>query len=173
MTDQKGEEGANCSHDEEEDAPPSNLPCTEGYIKMAERMLDRDRDRYHNHSTIAQARVNNESPSASDEQQNTSSDTDVDCDDDDDVTDGMIEQLYKEIDQLPDKPTYDLANDGLRSKYIHRRDVLVKFLRAERYRPRHAADRLNRFLDISLEYFGPVGLIRPVRMTEYVNHMMK
>ena len=135
-------------HDLDEDAPPGKLPCTEEYMATAERLLQRDSIHKDSDGDATDTTASSSSTSSAD------------------ITPEMVEELYRQIDRLDDKPTYDLANNGLKSKYIHRREIAEKFLRAERYRPDRAADRLNCFLDTAFEYFGPQGLIRPVRISE-------
>ena len=134
--------------DRDEDAPPGKLPCTEEYMATAERLLQRDSIHKDSDGDAADTTASTYSTSSAD------------------ITPGMVEELNRQIDRLDDKPTYDLANNGLKSKYINRREIAEKFLRAERYRPDRAANRLNCFLDTAFEYFGPQALIRPVRISE-------
>lgn len=167
------------AEEEEEDSPPSILPCSEAYMAKAEELLERDAKigigaNADEDDEIWGSRFKdggNDDEEEKNNAVNNESSDDQDCYPDD-VTPRMIKELYNEIDNLTDKPTYDLTNQGLRSKYIHRRDMLIKFLRAERYDASRAADRLNCFLDTSFEYFGPQALIRPVRISEYVLSML-
>jgi hypothetical protein len=79
---------------------------------------------------------------------------------------GLLQSLSDDLDNLPfPTPTYDLAK-AMYSSYIRQEDFCAKFLRAEAYDPVRAATRLNKYLELVFEYFGPDALVRPIVMTD-------
>lgn len=153
------EEKAMAAETDTDSDPSQQQPCDdESYIAKAEALWEKDRAK----PGQGQAKTSKDDAPPTHYSVSTAASGKVD-----DITDELVRVLYREIQRLSsNKPTYDLAHMGLCSKFIHRRDFLAKFLRADRYDPKKAAKRLNGFLDVSLEYFGPEALIRPVRMSE-------
>ncbi|KAL3908360.1 MAG: hypothetical protein SGARI_003095, partial [Bacillariaceae sp.] len=87
-------------------------------------------------------------------------------DDDQGKIQGLLQPLSEALDNLSfTTPTYDLAK-AVYSSYIKEKDFCTKFLRAEGYNVEKAAIRLNRYLEVMFEFFGPDALIRRIVMTD-------
>ena len=87
-------------------------------------------------------------------------------DDDQEKIQGLLRPLSEALDNLPfTTPTYDLAK-AVFSSYIRDKDFCAKFLRTETYDVEKAAIRLNRYLEVMFEFFGPDALIRRVAVTD-------
>jgi hypothetical protein len=77
-----------------------------------------------------------------------------------------LKKLELEIQSIPLKPAYD---EGLRvnGQYIHDREFRLRFLRAELFDAQKAAVRFIRHLEVLLELFGTVALMRPLRISDF------
>ncbi|VEU40933.1 unnamed protein product [Pseudo-nitzschia multistriata] len=74
----------------------------------------------------------------------------------------LSEALY----DIKNKPAYDeaqrIASEEGHSTFVNDRSYRLKFLRAECFDPRKAAERMVRNLDILYRYIGRKGLCRPI-----------
>ncbi|CAJ1960684.1 unnamed protein product [Cylindrotheca closterium] len=69
--------------------------------------------------------------------------------------------LQDEIERIAIKPAYDQAMQ-MSNVYVTSRKFLLMFLRAESMDPAKAANRLVKFMERKLEYFGPESLARAI-----------
>jgi hypothetical protein len=76
-----------------------------------------------------------------------------------------LQKLSDELGSIPvsEKQAYHQAPVN---SYIHGDDFRLRFLRADLMDATKAAHRMVKFLDLLVEYFGPVVLTRPVRMSD-------
>jgi hypothetical protein len=81
------------------------------------------------------------------------------------VVEAAQTDLKMEINSLPvaDRAAYDRAVSLLNSQYIQSKDFCLKFLRAELFDTKKAAMRLTMHVGLLQEFFGDVGLLRPLR----------
>ena len=78
--------------------------------------------------------------------------------------------LAKEIENIQYKPAYDEAQrmfsvEGT-TTIVNDETFRLKFLRAEQFRPREAAERMLRNIDLLYRYIGRKGLRRPITMSD-------
>lgn len=80
----------------------------------------------------------------------------------------MIQQALKDmqhaIDEIPNekKQAYNIAVQQLHSQYVFQTDVRLKFLRADLFQPKLAAERFVGYLDFTYQHFGNDVLLRPI-----------
>lgn len=70
-----------------------------------------------------------------------------------------------ELSKIKDKPAYDTAKDR-DQEYVNSLELRLKFLRAARFDPVKAAERMVGFFGKKLELFGPGPLTRELRLTD-------
>jgi hypothetical protein len=89
-----------------------------------------------------------------------------------DETPQMIEtslhQLQVEIQKIRSKPAYDHAmrSTHVDGTYIQSSEFQLRFLRAVLYNVKQAAYRYTQHLNLLYEFFGEVGLQRPLRLSD-------
>ena len=83
-----------------------------------------------------------------------------------------IEQLRYQLGNIPlkEKQAYQSAPNN---SYIHGDDFQLRFLRADLMDPIKAAKRMVNFLDLLVEYFGPIVLERPVKLSDLGKESME
>jgi hypothetical protein len=79
-----------------------------------------------------------------------------------------LQQLQVEIRKIRSKPAYDHAmrSNHVCTTYIQSPGFQLRFLRAVLYNVEQAAYRYTRYLDLMYEFFGEVGLQRPLRFSD-------
>lgn len=83
-------------------------------------------------------------------------------------------QLEKELDALPQRQkTAYVQSQEYPDTYVNRRDVRLRFLRAELFNPAKAATRMAQFLDNTRDFFGPHTLKRPIRLSDFTRKELK
>lgn len=86
-----------------------------------------------------------------------------------------LQHIQEELSSLREQGTakaYDQALQHTQS-YIHEIDIRLRFLRAELYDPKKAAERMALFLDVLLEFYGPIVLERPLQITDLTKQDME
>ena len=76
-----------------------------------------------------------------------------------------LEELDENIEKIPVKPAYDLA-EAQDKEYVRNPDFRIKFLRAERFNSLNAADRLVRFFEQKVRLFGPKKLAKDIMISD-------
>jgi hypothetical protein len=81
------------------------------------------------------------------------------------IVDNALTELRMEISFLPpaERAAYDRAVFQLNSRYIQSKEFGLKFLRADLFDIKKAATRIAIHVGLLLEFFGDVGLVRPLR----------
>jgi len=78
--------------------------------------------------------------------------------------------LSKALDDIKDKPAYDeaqrMASEEGTTAYVNGDSYRLRFLRADQFRPKEAAERMVKNLDLLFRYIGPQGLKRPISMSD-------
>ena len=78
--------------------------------------------------------------------------------------------LSKALDDIKDKPAYDeaqrMASEDGTTGYVNEDSYRLRFLRAEQFRPKEAAERMVKNLGLLFRYIGPQGLKRPISMSD-------
>lgn len=102
---------------------------------------------------------------------------------------GMIKEalakLATALDKLPEeekvafiksqKPSKRIFPDGTKatSAFVNSDDFRLRFLRAELFDASRAAKRMAKFLDVVVDFFGDVGLYRPIKLADLTAEDMK
>jgi hypothetical protein len=79
-----------------------------------------------------------------------------------------LKQVNQELQELPSTSAY-LKAKGQNPDYASKRDLQLKFLRAESFRPKDAARRIAGFFEYKLELFGPGKLTRDIGVSELMD----
>ena len=78
--------------------------------------------------------------------------------------------LSEALDDIKDKLAYDeaqrMATEEGSTTFVNDEAFRLRFLRAEQFRPKQAAERMIRNLDLLYRYVGPEGLKRPIRLSD-------
>jgi len=78
--------------------------------------------------------------------------------------------LSEALDEIKDKLAYDeaqrMATEEGSTTFVNDEAFRLRFLRAEQFRPKQAAERMIRNLDLLYRYVGPEGLKRPIRLSD-------
>lgn len=78
--------------------------------------------------------------------------------------------LSKALDDIRDKVAYDeaqrMASEEGSVTFVNDDAFRLRFLRAEQFRPKKAAERMVKNLDLLYRYLGPKGLKRPISMND-------
>ena len=78
--------------------------------------------------------------------------------------------LSEALDDIKDKLAYDeaqrMATEEGSITFVNDEAFRLRFLRAEQFRPKQAAERMIRNLDLLFRYVGPEGLKRPIRLSD-------
>lgn len=83
-------------------------------------------------------------------------------------------QLEKELDALPQRrKTAYVQSQEYPDTYVNKRDVRLRFLRAELFNATKAAARMAQFLDNTRDFFGPHTLQRPIRLSDFTRKELK
>jgi hypothetical protein len=77
-----------------------------------------------------------------------------------------LEEMQEELRKLNRKSAYLQAKIQNRG-YVSKRDLLLKFLRSEAYKPKEAAIRLVAFFELKLELFGKEKLTKEIRVEDF------
>jgi hypothetical protein len=80
-----------------------------------------------------------------------------------------VEQMEEELRKLNRKSAYLQAKIQNRG-YVSKRDLLLKFLRSETYKPKEAAIRLVAFFELKLELFGKEKLTKEIRAEDFTKN---
>jgi len=59
-----------------------------------------------------------------------------------------------------------MATEEGSTTFVNDEAFRLRFLRAEQFRPKQAAERMIRNLDLLFRYVGPEGLKRPIRLSD-------
>lgn len=78
--------------------------------------------------------------------------------------------LSEALNGIEDKPAYNeaqrIASEEETTTFVNDDNFRLRFLRAEQFRPRQAAERMVRHLNLVHRYVGRQGLIRPISMSD-------
>jgi hypothetical protein len=79
--------------------------------------------------------------------------------------DERLAKLDKELAQISEKVNFQLA-ESQNKEYTSCRRFRLKFLRAESFNPKQAAERLVRFFDEKWKLFGPGKLTKDIKLSD-------
>ncbi len=74
-------------------------------------------------------------------------------------------QLQHHLDSMKRGTVYEVA-ESLDSNYVHEHNFRLMFLRADRYNPKEAAERMIRFFDLKKNLFGTEKLVKNITMED-------
>jgi len=85
------------------------------------------------------------------------------------LVDNLLEEMSTELCLLPPnlKSVYKQTQNLKSPSYVNERNFRLRFLRAELFNARKAALRFANFLETALVMFGPQGLQRPIRLSDF------
>jgi hypothetical protein len=84
------------------------------------------------------------------------------------LIESSLQQLQLEIRKIRSKPAYEhaLASNRVDPTFIQSPEFQLRFVRAALYNVKQAAYRFTRHLNLLYEFFGEVGLQRPLRHSD-------
>jgi len=85
------------------------------------------------------------------------------------LVDNLLKEMSTELCLLSPKlkSVYQQTQNLKSPSYVNERDFRLRFLRAELFNSRKAALRFANFLETALVFFGPQGLQRPIRLSDF------
>jgi hypothetical protein len=82
-----------------------------------------------------------------------------------DMIDSKLQDFDDALNSLPYTPSFDEAL-GLSSQFVQSSEFRLRFLRAELFDVKKAAVRFEQYLTIGKNYFGQIGLQRPICISD-------